>query len=101
MMTLFLLVKDFYATTYSVSNEFMTNADVPTLALDGLLESPVNPFTGNPITNNAKSKGNLLITTAEEFDQHPENTLDMGNNVWYTITGDNLFIKENWEKVQK
>lgn len=94
-----LLVKDFGAEGLSTSNEFMTNADVPVLALEGLVDQPVNPFTGNPITNAAKSEGNLLITTADLFDQNPENTLDTGSGVWYTITEGNVFDKSNWEKV--
>ncbi len=95
-----LLVKDFGKGEFATSEEFMTNADVPTLALEGIVEQPINPFTGNPITNAAKSEGNLLITTADEFDQEPGNTLDMGSGVWYTITGDNLFDKENWKRVE-
>ena len=94
-----LLVKDFDAKEFSVSDEFMTNADVPVMAFEGIVDHPVNPFTGNEITNQAKKDGGLLITTAEEFDQNPENVLDMGEGVWYTITGDSIFDKNNWKKV--
>ncbi len=96
-----LLVKDFGGEGFSTSNEFMTNADVPMLALEGLVEQPVNPFTGNLITDAPKKEGNLLITTADSFDQNPGNTIDTESGVWYTITGDDLFHKENWEKVEK
>ena len=41
-----LLVKDFGSTEFTISDEFMTNADVPTLATQGLIENPTNPFTG-------------------------------------------------------
>lgn len=100
-----LLVKDFggeaFATSdeFSTSDEFMTNADVPVLALEGLVDRPVNPFTGNPITDAAKKEGNLLITTADDFDQNPGNTLDTESGEWYTITGEDIFNKENWKKV--
>lgn len=95
-----LLVKDFGAGEFATSDEFMTNADVPVLALEGLMENPVNPFTGNPITDAAKQEGSLKITTADLFDHTPENVLDTGNAAWYTITGDNIFDKNNWKKVE-
>lgn len=96
-----LLVKDFNAEGLTTSDEFMTNADVPSLALEGLVDQPVNPFTGNPINDTAKKEGGLLITTADYFDQNPENTLDTESGVWYTITGEDVFDKENWEKVEQ
>ncbi len=89
-----LLVKDFGGEEFATSNEFMTNADVPTLALKGLIEQPVNPFTQNPITDEAKKEGNLLITTAYHLEEDPDSGL------WYTITGDNLFDKNNWKQVE-
>lgn len=96
-----LLVKDFDAEEFSASDKFMTNADVPVLALEGLISQPVNPFTGNPITDAAKKEGNLLITTADQFDQNPGNTIDTESGVWYTITGGNVFDKSNWQKVKQ
>lgn len=97
-----LLVKDFggEGELLTTSDDFMTNGDVPTLALEGLIDNPVNPFTGNPITDEAKREGNLLITTADNFDQNPENTIDVETGEWYTITNENLFDKNNWKKVE-
>ena len=95
-----LLVKDFDAQEFGISEEFMTNADVPMLALDGIVNNPTNPFTGNEITDKAKQEGDIRITTAEVFDQNPQNVLDMGDGVWYTITDDNIFDKNNWKKVE-
>jgi YidC/Oxa1 family membrane protein insertase len=52
-----LLVKDFNADgSMKTDDVFMTNADVPFLALLGQVENPVNPFTGNPVTTDAKQK---------------------------------------------
>lgn len=96
-----LLVKDFGGEMFSTSDQFMTNADVPVLALEGLIEQPINPFTGNPISDTAKSNGKLLITTADNFDQNTGNTLDTESGVWYTIKGENLFDKRNWIKVEQ
>ena len=96
-----LLVKDFNAGEFRISQEFMTNGDVPLLALEGLVENPVNPFPGNSIDDTAKKEGRLYITTAENYDQNPENTIDMTGGVWYTITGENIFDKNNWKKVEE
>ena len=51
-----LLVKDFGGTELTTDPTFMTNADTPSIALEGLIEDPVNPFTGNKITNEAKNR---------------------------------------------
>jgi len=96
-----LLVKDFNAGEFTVSDTFMTNADVPMLALEGLVEDPVNPFTGNAIDDTAKKEGKLYITTAENYDQNPGNTIDMTGGVWYTLTGEDIFDKNNWKKVEE
>ena len=49
-----LLVKDFDSRGLRADDTFMTNADTPTLAFSGLIDDPVNPFTGDPITDEAK-----------------------------------------------
>lgn len=95
-----LLVKDFGAKEYTTSDEFMTNADVPSLALEGIIEEPINPFTGNPITTDAKYEGELMITTADAFDPEDGNTLNTDVGVWYTLTEKNIFDKTNWKKVE-
>jgi len=51
-----LMVKDFNAKGFTTSDAFMTNADVPTLSFEGLVESPVNPYTGNPINSSYKEE---------------------------------------------
>jgi hypothetical protein len=52
-----LLVKDFGARgALKTDGAFMTNADVPFLALQGQIENPVNPFTGNPVSTDAKRR---------------------------------------------
>ena len=98
-----LLVKDFggEGAKLATSNQFMTNADVPVIAMEGIIDNPVNPFTGTPITDEEKAKGNLLITTATGFDQNPEYTLETESGVWYTVVGDNALDKNNWIKVEE
>ncbi len=55
-----LMVKDYGSTGFTVSEDFMTNADTPFLALDGLIEAPVNPFTGKPINEADKSQDQII-----------------------------------------
>ena len=82
-----------------VSDEFMTNADVPTLALQGLMEEPTNPFTGNLITNAAKADGNLMLTTADGFDESIDGKVfNTENGVWYTFIGTDIFDKSSWQQ---
>ena len=59
-----LLVKDFDAHGFEVSNEFMTNAETPYIATYGIIDDPVNPFTGNPIRTIADLDEDILITNS-------------------------------------
>ena len=56
-----LMVKDFDARGFSTSEEFMTIADVPTLALADLVAEPTNPFTGNPINSDEKTAHDQFV----------------------------------------
>ena len=91
-----LLVKDFNSTGFSISHEFMTNADTPSIALDGQVEKPINPFTGNPINQDAKY-GELYVFNSDYLNIYTNN----GNTfvdpaaVWYTVH-DNIFDDDNW-----
>jgi hypothetical protein len=52
-----LLVKDFDAHgPLKTDDTFMTNGDVPFLAFRGQIENPVNPFTGKPVSTDAKQE---------------------------------------------
>ena len=62
-----LMVKDFNAKEFSASDEFMTNGDVPTLATKGVIENPVNPFTGKEITNDEKMAHDQYILASDEW----------------------------------
>jgi hypothetical protein len=59
-----LMVKDFDSKGFTTSDEFMTNADVPTLASSGLIKDPVNPFTGKPINSDAKKQPQTVLYSA-------------------------------------
>ncbi len=91
-----LMVKDFNGTGFNTSMEFMTNADTPALALDGIVQNPVNPFTNNPINQDGKS-GNVLIYSSEEINVNTNNGTRFvdPNGFWLTVH-DDIRNKNNW-----
>lgn len=95
-----LLVKDFNATgELKIDNTFMTNADVPTLALKDIVQNPKNPFTGKEINSDSKKDG-FLVTTDELFMPYyskSEYVFTTNPNSWYRVK-DNIFIDSNWKK---
>ena len=82
-----LMVKDFDATGFTVSEEFMTNGDTPTLATSGLIENPVNPFTNNPINSDPKN-GPQHIFGSEILDVEKNNGNTFIPGPWYELNGD-------------
>ena len=92
-----LLVKDFGDGEFSYSDEFMTQADVPTMALEGLIENPVNPFTGKVIDSSAKTAHDQLVTFSSNWDvlEHNGNVFDTSDADWYSVH-DDIFDLNNW-----
>ena len=91
-----LMMKDFGATGFSVSEELMTNADGVSFAVKDIIDNPVNPFTGNSLERNEQNKDNIkIITSLFDF-----NDIDHMNiypkGKWYTVDGD-IHIVSNWE----
>lgn len=91
-----LMVKDFNATGFTTSEEFMTNGDTPAIATEGLIDNPVNPFTKNPITYDGK-QGPQTIFHFEDWDpeDNPGNAFQPGS--WYTFLGGDPHDASNWE----
>ena len=82
-----LMVKDFNAKGFKTSEEFMTNADTPALAMSGLIDNPVNPFTGNKIDTSAKNGPQTVFYSDNiNVDINNGNTFQPGS--WYTVNGD-------------
>jgi YidC/Oxa1 family membrane protein insertase len=97
-----LLIKDFDDNfPLKTDNSFMTNADVPSFAFKGIIEDPVNPFTGNLVNSNAK-QGILKITTSSKWmpNIHNANTFKIEPDEWYTVHT-NIFDAGNWKKLDK
>ena len=95
-----LMMKDFNATGFTTSNEFMTNADTPTFALKDIIESPVNPFTGNIISDKEKNAHPQVVTNSTVSNTDKTITvLDLGDGGIFSIH-DNIFKQENWAKIE-
>lgn len=98
-----LMYKDFGADTYAVSDEFMTNGDTPVLAMEGLIDNPINPFTNKAIDNNEKTAHDQLVICVDTDDNQPQYNTDKTSfihpdQVWYTVH-DNVYDKSNWTRV--
>lgn len=93
-----LMVKDFDSSTYQVSEEFMTNADVPSIAMDGIIEGAINPFTGNPVTMDEKKQKQYVTTSAHFLTDNTKYTFDLSDGEWYAVEPGDIFDTENWER---
>ena len=95
-----LLVKDFDSKEFAVSEEFMTNADVVSIATKGIIDNPLNPFTGNSINNDAKYNSVQYVfgSHAHSLNKHNKNTYIPGT--WYAVHND-MRDKKNWEIVKE
>ena len=95
-----LLVKDFNAKgRLAVNNDFMTNADVPLIALKDIVENPVNPFTGNILTSNKANGATVTTSELHQFGSHPNNNFDIKPNEWMHVHT-NIFDPANWSFVK-
>ena len=90
-----LLVKDFGSEGFSSSDEFMTNADVPTMALEGLIDNPINPFTGMEINNDAKDAPYQYITMSDVWQVDVNNGNTFIPSTWWAVR-ENIWDKNNW-----
>lgn len=90
-----LMIKDFNSKEFSVSEEFMTNADVPTYAMKDLIDNPVNPFTGNPINNDDKYSQPLHILGSPKWVVDENNGTTFLPGLWLSVEKD-MRDKNNW-----
>lgn len=95
-----LMVKDFNANgKLVVNNDFMTNADVPSLAFDKIIENPKNPFTQNEIRTIPPEQKKAIVTITHNWQPgaNTQNTYKLPDNDWFTISK-NMFDAENWKQ---
>jgi hypothetical protein len=95
-----LLFKDFNATgEIYTDNTFMTNADTVFLATSGIIENPVNPFTGQ-VLKPEKTNGIDLTTDMmlPHLEHHTQYQFRINPKSWMHIH-DDIFKPENWSKI--
>ena len=81
-----LMVKDFNSVEFVTSDTFMTNADVPTLAMEGIISDPINPFTGKSINSDEKTAHEQFIILSSDWQ------IDINNG--------NTFLPAKWASVK-
>ncbi len=99
-----LMVKDFGAKGELLQDQttFMTNADVPSIALNGVLPEPVNPFTEKTIplnTENLKKDGVFISASDKHVPvKHGKYKFSIEKENWWRIK-DSIFKSENWKNM--
>ena len=91
-----LMVKDFGATGFTTDTSLMTNADVPYLATYGVINDPVNPFTGNPITMDGVHDMPFYIIDSNDWLEAGADDYRFAEDDWYSFNGTNVFDIESW-----
>lgn len=95
-----LMVKDFNSKDFTISEEFMTNGDVPYLATKDIIEKPENPFTGKEINSQEKTAHDQYVIFSEEWDIRTNNGNTYHPAKWYAVH-DDMRDEANWEMVSE
>lgn len=90
-----LMVKDFDSHGFEQSHEFMTNADVPTLATENLVENAVNPFTGKPINSDEKTAHEQYVSLSLDWKVYENNAGTFSASRWASVSED-IWDEDNW-----
>ena len=93
-----LMVKDFDSREFSTDMRLMTNADTPTLAMEGLIDNPVNPFTGVPIDSSAKEAEELHVFGSRVINLSVNNGTAFLPGPWYAVH-DSILDSNNWREL--
>ena len=90
-----LMVKDFNSTGFNVSDEFMTNADVPALAVKDIIKNPVNPFTGKQVNNDEKYAHDQFVILSDKYSINKNNGNTFLPSEWASVK-DDMWNPDNW-----
>lgn len=89
------MVKDFDSHEFTTSTEFMTNADVPVLAMESIIDNPRNPFTQKEINNNEKYAHEQYLIISDDWDTEINNGNTFFPARWASVK-DNVRDANNW-----
>ncbi len=96
-----LLFKDFNAEgALKTDHSFMTNADTPILALQGLPIDPVNPFTGNNIFAEINKEEVEVFKGPWAAKPNMGNIFDFDYNRSFGVKED-VFVESNWSSISE
>ena len=95
-----LMVKDFNSKEFTTSEVFMTNADVPTLAMKELIENPINPFTGKKMDSTEKTAHEQYILLSYDWDTNVNNGKTFLPGRWYSVKED-MRDNKNWKLIKE
>ena len=90
------MVKDYDAHGFETSFDFMTNADTCPMAVEGVIDNPVNPFTGNPLDGHEKFEDVNRVFISGNWDIQYNNGNTFIPDSWYGVTG-SPYDLDNWE----
>ncbi|MCR5633036.1 MAG: hypothetical protein K6F60_06035, partial [Eubacterium sp.] len=90
-----LLVKDYNSSGFVTDESFMTNADVPTLATKGIIDNPINPFSGKEINSDEKNEKDVKVIYTSTWHTNDNNGYTFNKSHWFSVH-DNIFDNQNW-----
>ena len=93
-----LLFKDFDSHGFTVSEEFMTNADVPILAMKDIIKDPVNPFTGKKIDSSEKTAHDQYVILSDHWSTDVNNGNTFMPDTWLSVH-DDMRDAGNWSYI--
>ena len=95
------MVKDFNAPKEPcvTDDTFMTNADTPLLAFEGLIEDPVNPLTGLPVTDELKYETEQHVFFSDIYSTVKNNGTVFLPGTWLVMEGEDIFDMSRWRTV--
>lgn len=92
-----LMVKNFNADfDIKTNNTFMTNADVPHIATEGLVYPLIDPFTGKEMS--IEKANGVTITCNDYWEPDDFNKTTIKPDEWLFVK-DNVFDPANWSKI--
>lgn len=95
-----LMVKDFGTKEFKTSDEFMTISDVPTLATNGVIDNPVNPYTGKIIDQTPKYTDDQYVLMSYDWVVSENNGTVFNPGTWFTVS-DDIYDINNWKMVEE
>jgi YidC/Oxa1 family membrane protein insertase len=96
-----LLVKDFNQNDeLKIVNDFMTNADSPLLALEGIVDNPVNPFTKNLIKASKEDGAYIFGEGYTNLNLYLDTNTCIEDNSLFFHVHDNIFDEKNWSDLK-